>query len=718
MPIINKLVVPSFILGVTLFFCENVYADSNPHVGFFSPERVWTAAGNANLNIRQPDPRSGDLMIAIIAIRPSASTVNTPSGWTSLGSWTGTDGGAEGVDAGSVSLYYFYKVADGTEGTSNQTFTENGTTSVWQGTIVQARSATGTYSVSAGGYSINGDATDWGGTLDTDIGLTAGDVVVVAAAQNGNLANSSGWGISANGVTDHATNVEHGEFSTSTGNDQETGLMSTHIRAGTSTEAPSILLTQSAAASGVVAGVRIRQGSGTNRSDTWVRAAGSQITGTANSLSIPYPEHEIGDMLLMFVANKYDTSTPTTPTDWTSLGTYNGGAGTNTTDSGTARISAFYREATAEFTGTQAITITNDNVSTGQMISVHTDDVTSWILDSDGGADNTADTSWLVTGSGMDLDSASGGDIVLVGTGVNTDARLYSSHGLSASGITFGDVTQTSEYRSTSGTDNTLEVVTGRVVSGSGTGVAPTFTSTADGSATSNPAGVSIFVKILGVADVAATFTQENYRWYVDSDGEDVSDPWSVYSGVDIAENTAITVIPARRDPPSSTQELRLRVNLTVNDAAISSDSYYFKLQYRAGTDSDCSSGSWTDVGSGVWDYATSSVTDGTTLSTSRLTGTDVLEAYSKSSPVSNPNGTSSAGEIIEYGFHIIGTTSSENTRYLFRVVETDSGGSSSTNLTSYTNCATLTTEPGTSDLMRHGNLFSEGEELGSYWTD
>ena len=114
-----------------------VNANAQPYVGFFSPERVWTAAGNANLNLRQPDPRAGDLLIAVLAIRPGSNTINTPSGWTLLGSWTGTDGGAEGADTGSVSIYWFYKLATGSEGTANQTFTENGTTSVWIGSIMQ-----------------------------------------------------------------------------------------------------------------------------------------------------------------------------------------------------------------------------------------------------------------------------------------------------------------------------------------------------------------------------------------------------------------------------------------------------------------------------------------------------------------------------------------------------------------------------------------------------
>jgi hypothetical protein len=83
---------------------------ADPVVGGFLPiTNSWTDAANANLDLRQPSPENGDLMIASIAIRPAASTVDTPSGWTSQGSWSGTDGGAEALDAGSVSYYWFNK---------------------------------------------------------------------------------------------------------------------------------------------------------------------------------------------------------------------------------------------------------------------------------------------------------------------------------------------------------------------------------------------------------------------------------------------------------------------------------------------------------------------------------------------------------------------------------------------------------------------------------
>ena len=469
-------------------------------VGLFTPPTTWTAAADTNLSLTYPDPRNGDLMLAIVAIRPSASTVNTPAGWSLVDSRTGTDGAAEGIDTGSVGIYVFSKTSDGTEGTGTLAFTETGTTSVWIGNIMKLRSGTGTYSVSGSGYSLNADTVTWGATLGADIGLTNGDLVVLAAAQNGDLSNTSAWDISATGITQKSSINEHGEFGSVTGNDIEVGLASGMIWGGTNSATPSLTITQSAAASGVVSAIRIRENTGTQRNDTWVRSAGPQVVSTTTSISIPYPDHEVGDMFVMFVASR-GTSDPTilTPAGWTSLGSYNGGSGAFGVDAGNGRITAFYREATSRRWGTQALTLTSADVAIGQIISLHTRNIDTWTVDSDGGTDTTVGTSWSVTGSGIDLSSNEGGDIVLVGSAPNTDAYTYSAHALTASGITFGEVTQTSTYTTTSGNDATLNIATGRVSSGGSNGVIPTFSMTSSGTAGSAPAGASLFVKIVGI---------------------------------------------------------------------------------------------------------------------------------------------------------------------------------------------------------------------------
>lgn len=222
-----------------------------------------------------------------------------------------------------------------------------------------------------------------------------------------------------------------------------------------------------------------------------------------------------------------------------------------------------------------------------------------------------------------------------------------------------------------------------------------------------------------------STFTQNHYRWYVDNDSTNPTDPWSSFSGIDLAENTALTPLPFSNDPPkvssgTENQELRLRINFTVGSANLGVSTAYYKLQYRAGTDSDCSTGTWTDVNTGnTWEYASSTVTDGADISAVLSNTTSGKgQEYVKSRPSQVNHVAVNTSEITEYDFHIVGTSGTTAERYLFRVVESLSGGTETAPLSSYTNCVLLYTEPGADNLMRHGNFFSGGVEQGFFWAD
>lgn len=208
------------------------------------------------------------------------------------------------------------------------------------------------------------------------------------------------------------------------------------------------------------------------------------------------------------------------------------------------------------------------------------------------------------------------------------------------------------------------------------------------------------------------TFTLNSYRWYVDSDAEDVTDPWG---NPNIAQDTAITITPVSNDPPNSSQELRLRVNFTVNTTDLPADDTAFKLQFKANASACTDATGWTEVGaSQAWEFATSSVGDGTILTMSRLSPiSNVLEEYKISSPTGNNPNSATTGEEIEYDFHIVGTNISSATQYSLRVIESDN-----TVFDAYTNCPTLTTEPGTGDFMRHGASLTGGTEHGFFWAD
>jgi uncharacterized repeat protein (TIGR01451 family) len=235
----------------------------------------------------------------------------------------------------------------------------------------------------------------------------------------------------------------------------------------------------------------------------------------------------------------------------------------------------------------------------------------------------------------------------------------------------------------------------------------------------SGPARRNLGLTLMDVAseryiNTTPTFTLSSYRWYVDTDAENVTDPWG---NPDIAENTSLGVLPATNDPPWPGKELRLRTALTIATSNLSVSSAQFKLQYKAGTDASCTTGSWSDVGAGgsgtIWRFATSSVTDGADLSAAKLSVSDVLEEYAKSNPTQTNHNTATIGQDIEYDFHLENNGAAPATQYSFRV--TDSAGGA---LSAYTNCPTLTTLPTDTATMRHGNFFSAETERGFIWAN
>lgn len=211
------------------------------------------------------------------------------------------------------------------------------------------------------------------------------------------------------------------------------------------------------------------------------------------------------------------------------------------------------------------------------------------------------------------------------------------------------------------------------------------------------------------------SFVLEQYRWYVDSNAEDVTDPWS---SLDLAPSTAIPVLPPAYDQPEVGKELRLRIKILVFGNNLAANQIEFKLQYKEGTDASCTTETWSDVGAGgggsIWRYATSGVGNGVTLSTSRFSPvSSVLQRYIKSDASgTNPNAVS-LGQTMEYDFHIEQNGATPGAQYSFRVLET-----TGTLLSQYDFCPTLATESTTDVQMRHGNFFSNELERGFSWAD
>jgi hypothetical protein len=110
-------------------------------------------------------------------------------------------------------------------------------------------------------------------------------------------------------------------------------------------------------------------------------------------------------------------------------------------------------------------------------------------------------------------------------------------------------------------------------------------------------------------------------------------------------------------------------------------------------------------------------VADNTTLTTLLITGSDIDGRYNRSDPTStNPN-TVTAGQDLEWDWHIV--YNSANTAgaktFCFRMERDDGTALNAYNSDSYPR---IDTRPATSDLMRHGNFFSTNIERGFFWAN
>lgn len=540
-----------------------------------------------------------------------------------------------------------------------------------------------------------------------------------------------------------------------------------------------------------------------------IYATRAVATGTT-SLTMTYPSDiDVGDLLILGIANKHPTAAPSTPTGWTAASNNqgSGGSGSDALDTGSMYSTVFYKIADGTEQGQFTVTITSGNAAAGRIITYRPESGKEWSIAMANGSDNAGGTSWSVT-AGADP-GITAGDMVLAVSASNTDASAYSAQNISATGVTFDSAEkEVSENNTNAGND--LELIFSNHYAISGTSsAAPVYTMTSSSGGTDAPAGATVLVRIRQVTapimlatssnissggeattaqltapsekstsdflagriqddenppdaiDLSSTqytelewnltatsnavndevyqfrvtvgglplsdylvtpqwtigtagggtptFTQSSYRFYVDSDNENVTDPWG---NPNIAEDTLLALLPATNVAPKDSDEMRLRVAITVGDATLNSSSQQFKLQYKAGTDASCTTGSWTDVGAGggvsIWRYATSGVTDGTTLTVAKLTTSDVLGVYAKASPTAtNPN-SATVGQALEYDFHMQHNGAATASTYSFRVVESDG-----TQLSSYTYCPTLTTAQATSQELRHGNVFSEEVEKG-----
>jgi len=179
----------------------------------------------------------------------------------------------------------------------------------------------------------------------------------------------------------------------------------------------------------------------------------------------------------------------------------------------------------------------------------------------------------------------------------------------------------------------------------------------------------------------ARDIVQNYYRFYVDNDALDPTDPWPA-GGTDIGENTEITVL----DSPIAKDEVaRLRMTLQISSAGMEPGIDSFKLQYGE-LESTCTGigeEDWHDLGdigstTALWRGYDTSVTAGTNLSTDPPAGgalniisvADVAGTFEEENDSALTPFVVDPGEDVEFDWAIQNNLATEKTSYCFRMLE------------------------------------------------
>lgn len=178
------------------------------------------------------------------------------------------------------------------------------------------------------------------------------------------------------------------------------------------------------------------------------------------------------------------------------------------------------------------------------------------------------------------------------------------------------------------------------------------------------------------------SFSQNDYRFYVDNDAVLPDDPYPA-GPVDLGENTTITALDM---PLGEGDTVRMRISVAVLDATLPALSKAFKLQYaeRIATCSAVDEGDWFDVGAAasedVWrGYLMPGVADGAALAAEPpLQGELLIAASDHAGTIEEENPslmnpyTVPADNDLEYDWIIQQNGAIAETFYCFRMVEAD----------------------------------------------
>lgn len=230
---------------------------------------TWGAAGTAASGTTSCTPAyptgvsalTSKILCAVTGRSNTADTAFTmPAGWTKIGSSELESGtGTWGVGTGTRRVTFFRKDATVGDETGTVTVSLTGTTAnTLRATIFRVEVTSGygiEYEATTGADTTNGTGfSATGGSID----FAPGDLLAILVAQNIDSGTQSAKAIAASGVT-FGTRTNRASAAVTNGNDHRHILDTVPVSSGTATAAPTYAYTISAAGSGPVAFLRMRE---------------------------------------------------------------------------------------------------------------------------------------------------------------------------------------------------------------------------------------------------------------------------------------------------------------------------------------------------------------------------------------------------------------------------------------------------------------------------
>lgn len=176
---------------------------------------------------------------------------------------------------------------------------------------------------------------------------------------------------------------------------------------------------------------------------TLVGQSGSTVSGTTTlTPAVPAGTSDVSnDAAFLCLVNKLSSVTPTTPTNWSLVGTATVGTGSDGVGTGLVRITVFFIAVPSGFTA-PTVAITSGNVVIGTMITVRPQArfrIVAANLNQSSGSDTTSGTAFVATtATDVGLD---GGDYCIIISGFTTNTTVSAIGGtISFGGATVGAI--------------------------------------------------------------------------------------------------------------------------------------------------------------------------------------------------------------------------------------------------------------------------------------